>query len=127
MTNIPERPFEYALNEQRTEATIEINGTQVSLTAEQLENAIAYLGALRSQMIPAVPASMPPHRMLPLDFLQAERIGNTDNPTGGGAVFSARSPYFGWLQIHMSPEWCSGLVSYFKGDDLAPPPNATVN
>ena len=120
-------PFTYALNEQRTEATIEINGAQIHVTAEQLENAIAYLGLLRSNMIPAVPSSIPIDRRMALDFLQVERFGNTENPIEGGAVFSARSLYFGWLQIHMSPEWCAGLVSYFQGINPAPPLNATIN
>jgi hypothetical protein len=120
-------PFTYALNEQRTEVDIEINGAQIHVTTEQLETAIAHLGLLRSNMLPAVPSSMPPGRALPLAFLQAERYGDTENPIVGGAVFSAQSPYFGWLQIQMSPEWCAGLVSYFQGINPAPPSNATIN
>jgi hypothetical protein len=110
MTSITEPPFESALNEQRTEATIEVKGAKLVVTAEQLETAIAHLGLLRSKMVPAVPLSTPSDRMLPLDFLQAERFGNAESPTGGGALFSARSLYFGWFQIHMSPEWCAGLI-----------------
>lgn len=120
-------PFTTVLNEQRTEATIEIEGAKIVVTAEQLETAIAHLGLLRSNMLPAVPSSTPPARMLPLAFLQAERFGSMENPTEDGAVFSARSPYFGWFQIHMSPEWCTGLVSYFQGINPAPPPNVTIN
>ena len=127
MTDIPEQPFSYVLNEQRTEATIEIEGTQFVVTAEQLETTIAHLGLLRSKMLPAVPQTTQPNRMLPLDFLEVERFGNTENPTGGGMFVYARSPYFGWFQIHMSPEWCSGLVPYLTGENLSPPPNATIN
>ena len=127
MTDIQKPPFDASLNEQRTEATIEIEGAKIVVTAEQLETAIAHLGLLRSQMLPAVSHSTQPNRMLPLDFLGIERVGNTENPTGGGMLVYARSPYFGWLQIHMSPQWCAGLVPYLTGENLSPPPNATIN
>lgn len=127
MTETQRPPFDSSLNEQRTEATIEIEGAKFVVTAEQLENTIAHLGLLRSKMLPAVPKTTQPNRILPLDFLEVERFGNTENPTGGGLFVYARSPYFGWFQIHMSPEWCSGLVPYLTGENLSPPPHATIN
>jgi hypothetical protein len=127
MADVAKAPFNASLNEQRTQANIELESKSLCVTTEQLESAIAHLGLLRSQMQPPVSLSLEESRLLPLDFLEAEPIGNVASPTGGGVLFSARSTYFGWFRIHMSPEWCAGLVLHLTGKNISPPPDATIN
>lgn len=118
MTETQRPPFDSSLNEQRTEATIEIEGAKFVVTAEQLEIAIAHLGALRSQMLPPVPDTPNQDRMLPLEAPSIRRMGAT---TERGAMLQVRSSYFGWFEVYLTAEWCAGLVSFLQGADASPP------
>lgn len=120
-TNLPQ--INYALNEQQTEATIEIEGTRFHVTTEQLEHAIALLGALRSHMNPPVSSDPDTNRIHPADLFSTGRLGVS---TEKGAVIRFRSIQFGWFELYLSHEWCSGLIAYLQGGTPVPPKDAST-
>jgi hypothetical protein len=121
-------PFDVLINPEGTEAVIRLRENEVRVSAEGLENAIAWLGLLRSKMKPAVPTALPQNpQLLPLsDFLfvplAADAVPNTN-----GVALHVRSGYFGWFQLRLSPEHCQHLASWLSGQPVGAPKGATLN
>lgn len=118
MSESPDIEILSALNDQRTEATIEVAGTRFVVTAEQLDNAISKLGGLRSQMAPSIPEAPNQNKVFPLDLFSITRLGLT---TEAGAVARFRCTHFGWFEVYLGAGWCAGLVAYLQGDNPSPP------
>src|SRR5437660_10401851 len=98
-------PFDALINPEETEAVIRARDNEVRVSAEELENAIAWLGLLRSKMKPPVSTALPQDpELLPLsDFLFVPLAANAP-PNTHGVALHARSGYFGWFQLRLSPE-----------------------
>jgi hypothetical protein len=123
MPNPPE-PFVATLNANRTEATIEIEGVKVTVSASRLEFVLAKLGQLRGAMTPPI-AAQPQNApgMLPIATVSADHVGPNKAPSEMGATLTFASPYFGWFQYQLSPEACRGLSNWL----VSPGPSLTLN
>jgi hypothetical protein len=113
----------YALNNQRTEATVEVAGTRFVVSAAQLEDVISKLGNLRSQMTPEVPAAPDNKKLLSVDLPSVHRLGENTNK---GANVSFRSPGFGWFEVYLPQQWCLGLIAYLQGGNPDTPIDSPV-
>src|SRR5438094_9547905 len=128
MSNPPKPPFDVLVNPEGTEAVIRLAEKEVRVSAAELENAIAWLGLLRSKMKPPIPSVLPlDPNLLPLsDFLFVPLAAGSSPQTHGAAVH-LRSEYFGWFQLRLSPEHCQHLASWLSGQPVGAPQGATIN
>jgi hypothetical protein len=84
------------------------------LTAGEVELIIRRLGAVRGQMLPAVPIDAAENiEVHPLQSLFVRHTSTEHNPAKNGAVILARSAQFGWMEYPISPEMCQGLANWF--------------
>ena len=128
MSNTPKPPFDVGLNAEGTEAVIRLAEKEVHVTADELENAIAWLGLLRSKMKPPVPSALPTNpKLLPLSDFLFVPLTPGNPPNTHGAALNVRSSYFGWFQLRLSPEHCQHLVSWLSGHQIGAPQGATIN
>ena len=128
MTDILKPPFDVVVNPDGTEAIIRLAQNELRVSAAELENAIAWLGLLRSKMNPPVASSLPENlQFMPLANFVFLPPASGEPPTAGGAALNVRSAYFGWFQLQMSPEHCKHLVAWLSGQPVGAPRGATLN
>jgi len=128
MTDTTKPPFDVLVNTDGTEAVIRLPKNEVRVSAVELENAIAWLGLLRSKMKPSIPSALPANpNLLPLsDFLFVPLVPDGP-PQTNGAALHVRSRYFGWFQLRFAPEHCQHLSSWLSGQPIGAPQGATIN
>jgi hypothetical protein len=128
MTDNLKPPFDVLVNPEGTEAIIRLAQNELRVSAAELENAIAWLGLLRSKMNPPVAGSLPESlQFLPLSNFVFLQPASSDPPTIGGVALNVRSAYFGWFQFQMSAEHCKHLVAWLSGQPVGAPRGATLN
>ena len=103
-------PFEWVLDEDKGGVTLVLQGTKVHWATRDLEIATEWLGHLREQLLPPVPASE--HlsaELMPVDTVRVIPIGpRPPVEIGGRIVF--RSAQFGWFEYPASPAGCTALL-----------------
>ena len=120
--------FQATLNSERSEATIEVEGHQFFVSAEQLEKAIVALGLICAKMVPAVAAAVPEDsKLLALSHFYFHPIRVGQVPVNSGVAFVARSEQFGWFHIPLSAMACQDLVRFLTGQNISAPTNAKPN
>ena len=121
-------PFDHVLSDDKSVATITLPSNSVMLTAQEIENAIHWLGALRSGMSPPVPMNIADQKtVLTVDFCDFNRLDENLIPATGGATIGFRSHLLGWFSFAASPEFLRGLPDWISGVDNTPPKNTTLN
>lgn len=126
MTN-PNPLFDGLFNEDKTKVKLFLKTSQQEFDAEEIENAIRWLGAVRSLMKPAVPIDPSPDAT----FVEADFCNFASNESGqvpalGGGHILLRSSLFGWVRFVASPELLRGFADWVQGVNKndAPPKNA---
>jgi hypothetical protein len=116
--NTQEPPFKPTINADATGATIRFRARTVNLSASELEEMIAWLGHLRSQLKPAVPVSCEGvETIFYADHCFAAPLqkGEAQAPTEAGAAIYFQSPLFGWFQYPAPAEFCRMLADWLQG------------
>ena len=122
MDEFADAPFVPHLSADLRSVELEFNGGRISLTTEQLQVVLLWLGRLRSKMEPPVP-NQPTQEssVFASDFrfvaTPPDKIGHLE----------VRTPEFGWVLVPLSPERRKHLAAAALGVAETVPPNARIN
>lgn len=115
------------VSEDSKTATIQINGTY---SAQELEELIAELGALRSTMEPPVPlrSPLPPKEPFVPFAIEADPTFDVFKSKQTAVVrMLMRSSAMGWIAYDINPRNASTLASWFRDNVVAVPALEKVN
>jgi hypothetical protein len=124
-TQIPE--VKYALSDDKAKVTLSINGSEAAFTTREFEGFLGWLGVIRAQMTPMVPADVSPG--MQVSQLSHVYLGHRQNmpgvPAESGMVIAVRSDLFGWLEFMADPEFCRGMITWMNSSDAPQPVQPT--
>lgn len=128
--NLPN--ISYVISDDKMNVTLTIDDKKYEIQVIHLESLINWLGKLRADMNPPVPATSPSdakqcHHLSSLFVSHLE--GTSCHPCVDGAAFLAKSENFGWLHFQADADFCRGLVSWLNGlpKNIVVPKGATIN
>jgi hypothetical protein len=119
----------YLLSDDKSRVTISINNSEATFNTKEFEGLLGWLGVVRSQMIPIVPAAVQ-------DGMQVSQLTHvflghlkdkTPLPVESGMVMAVRSEMYGWLEFTAQPEFCRGMAAWLQSEgqpaaDVQPTP-----